>query len=55
MANLAETNIATTNTDSGGIPAVRPAALVQEYLLERMPIYRELHSLRTQAGSELLF
>ncbi len=34
--------------DGNATPTARSGALVQEYLLEHLPVYRELHALREE-------
>ncbi len=51
MAEIPESKTSPGPTEGNAAPAVRATALVREYLLERLPIYRELQDLRNQVST----
>ncbi len=54
MAEISESKTSPGPANANITPRVQPKALVQEYLLEHLPIYRELCELQRQASTNQL-
>ncbi len=55
MAKIPDSETSPAPTDSNVTTRVSPKALVQEYLEEQLPIYRELRELQRQASTNQIF
>ncbi len=51
MAEISHVKPSPKPANADDTPKLRPNTLIQEYLLERLPIYRELRELQRQAST----